>query len=365
MSLPRVAIIYLTYHSDAHLSDAFGAWTKLMYPKDRLVCVIVDNRHPEHGSGVSAIEAQLATYPAGALPETVILAQTENLGFAGGNNAGIEWALAHGCDYVFLHNDDGLMDAGCLEPLVQAMENDKTIGLAQALLLLYPETQLVNAAGNAYHYLGFGFCNNYRTPVNELRLQPVSDINYASGAAVMLRADLLKRFGLWDKDFFLYHEDMEYSLRLRMAGYRAVLVTASRFFHKYNFNKSMEKFYWMERNRFGVLLMFFRIPTLILLAPMLCFLEIGLWIFAVRGGWWKERLKVYAYWADPAHWRLWLGKRRAIQNIRKIRDRDILATASPTIQFQEAAMENPALAYLGNPLMTVYYWVIVRGLVWW
>lgn len=363
--MPKIAIIYLTYHSDIYLSDAFDAWTKLTYPKDRIVCVIVNNRHPAHGSGVAMIEAALKKYPPGTLPETVILPQAENLGFAGGNNAGIQWALENGCDYIFLHNDDGLMDARCLEPLVDVMEKDKTIGEVQSLLLLYPEKNLVNAAGNAYHYLGFGFCNNYRTPVAELRLPAVSDIAYASGAAVLLRADLLKRFGLWDKDFFLYHEDMEYAFRLRMAGFRAVLSSDSRFYHKYNFGKSIEKFYWMERNRFGVLFMFFRVPTLILLAPMLCILEIGLWIFAVKGGWWRERVKVYRYWTTPAHIQLWLEKRHFIQSIRIKRDRDILKSASPTIRFQEASMENPILTFFGNPAMYMYYWVIVRGLIWW
>jgi hypothetical protein len=260
--LPKVAIIYLSYcHSASHIGDAFGAIARLTYPRDRLALVVVGNPHPEHGSSVPLIEAALGRYPAGALPETVVLPQTDNLGFAGGNNAGIAWALAHGCEYVFLHNDDGIMDAGCLEPIVRAMEADKTIGLAQSLLLLYPETDLVNAAGNSYHYLGFGFCNEYRTPAAELRLPPVADISYASGAAVLVRGDLLRAYGPWDKDFFLYHEDMEYTLRLRAAGYRAVLVGASRFYHKYSFSKSIAKFYWMERNRFGVLLMFFRWRT--------------------------------------------------------------------------------------------------------
>ena len=257
------------------------------------------------------------------------------------------------------------MEEGCLEPLVEHMERDKTIGLAQSLLLLYPEKNLVNAAGNAYHYLGFGFCRQYRTPVNELTLPSVSDIAYASGAAVMLRADLLNHYGLWDKDFFLYHEDLEYAFRLRIAGYRAILVADSRFYHKYNFNKSIEKFYWMERNRFAVLFLFFRIPTLILLAPMLLLLEVGLWLFALKNGWWRERARVYAYWTKKAHWQLWLDKRRFIQSLRKKSDRELLRFASPTIWFQETSVTSPLLTYVGNPLMFVYYWLIVRGLIWW
>ncbi len=365
MVQPKIAIIYLSFHSERHLDDAVSVWKRLVYPKDRLTCVIVDNFHPTYGSSVRYLEEQVLPLSQKELPEVVILPQKENLGFAGGNNAGIRWAVDHGFDYVYLHNDDGFMTTNTLQPLVRAMEEDSQIGLAQSLLLLHPDTEYVNAAGNVMHYLGFGFCNEYRTRFADLRIPRVSDIGYASGAAVLLRTDLLKRFGLWDKDFFLYHEDMEYSLRLRIAGYRAVVVRDSIFYHKYQFGRSMEKFYWMERNRFGVLLMFFRIPTLMLLFPMLLLMEAGQWLFALRSGTTRIRLSVYRYWLNPTHWKLWHGKRRTIQAIRKVRDRELLKTASPTIRFQEKIMQNALLSYFGNPIMWLYYWVAVRGLIWW
>jgi hypothetical protein len=121
----------------------------------------------------------------------------------------------------------------------------------------------------------------------------------------------------------------------------------------------------MERNRYGVMLMFFRWPTLLLLLPMALVLEIGLWLFALKGGWWKERVKVYQYWLKSSSWKLWLEKRKNIQSIRKIKDRDLLGIAVTGIYFQEKAMENPLLKYFGNPIMSIYYWVIVKGLIWW
>ena len=180
-----------------------------------------------------------------------------------------------------------------------------------------------------------------------------------------MRADLLKQFGLWDSDFFMYHEDLEYCFRLKIAGFKSVLVKDSIFYHKYQFSRSIGKFYWMERNRYGVMLMFFRWPTLLLLLPMALILEIGLWLFAFKGGWWRERVKVYKYWLKLDSWKLWLKKRKYIQSIRKIRDRDLLKTAVAGIYFQEKSVENPLLKYLGNPVMAIYYWIFVRGLIWW
>src|SRR3989338_6589323 len=166
--MKKVAIVYLSFHAEPYMGDVVSAWKKLTYPKDQLVCVIVDNPHPTYGSSVRYLEEQVLPLSNKELPEIVILPQKENLGFAGGNNAGIQWALYHGYDYIFLHNGDGFLIANALEPLVHVMENDQSIGVVQSLLLLHPDTGYVNAAGNSFHYLGFGFCDEYRTRVVDL-----------------------------------------------------------------------------------------------------------------------------------------------------------------------------------------------------
>ena len=121
----------------------------------------------------------------------------------------------------------------------------------------------------------------------------------------------------------------------------------------------------MERNRYGVLLMFFKLPTLLLLLPMLLVLEVGLWLFAWRGGWLDKKVNVYKYWLNKENRKLWLKKRKNIQSIRKVSDRYLLSYSVPGIYFQEKAMESPILKYIGNPVMTVYYWIVVKGLIWW
>jgi GT2 family glycosyltransferase len=346
------------------MDDVVSSLKKITYPKDRLEFVIVDNPHPQYGSSVRYLQENVIPLSGAEIPHVTLLAQTENLGFAGGNNEGIKWAIEHGYDYVYFHNNDGFMATNCLEPAVEAMDQDKTIGVVQSLMLLHPETDLVNSTGNAFQYLGFGYCNGYRTKFNDLRLNKLTDIGYASGAALLMRTDLLKSFGLWDNDFFLYHEDLEYSFRLKIAGYKIVLAKDSIFYHKYQFARSISKFYWMERNRYGVMLMFFRWPTLLLLLPIALALELGLWLFAFKGGWWQERIKVYKYWLKLDSWKLWFTKRKYIQSIRKISDRNLLKTAVSGIYFQEKSMENPLLRYIGNPVMKAYF-ALMKVLIWW
>lgn len=359
---PKVAIIYLSFHSDPHLGDAVAAWRKLTYPKDRLEIIVVDNPHPEFGSSTRAIE-DMVNRCKEELPRVTILPQTENLGFAGGNNAGARLALSLGCDFLYFHNDDGYLAPGAIEPLVDAMTKDQSIAIAQSLIVLHPNTELINSAGNAFHYLGFGYCDRYRTRTNALRVPAVADVGYASGAGMMARAEAVLN-KCWDDDFFMYHEDMEISLRMRLRGARVVLARDSVFYHKYQFNRSIKKFYWMERNRFAVLLLFFKWRTLALLFPILLAVECGLLAMSVVRGSLRERLEVYGYWLRPRHLALWLAKRRALQGERTVTDAFLLKFSVPTIIFQEESMRNPILLYVVNPIMRVY-WLFVRFIVRW
>jgi hypothetical protein len=362
---PKIAIIYLSFHCEPYMDDVVSALKKLTYPRERVEFVIVDNPHPTHGPSVRYIEEHVMPLSGTVIPHVTLLPQKENLGFAGGNNAGVAWALEHGYDYVYFHNNDGFMAANALEPIVEAMEADPSIGAAQSLMLLHPETNLLNSSGNSFQYLGFGFCENYRKKVSELELPKTKEIAYASGAALMVSTGVIRKYGMWDEDFFLYHEDLEWSFRLRVAGYKVLLVSDSVFYHKYQFSRSITKFYFMERNRYGVMLMFFRWPTLLLLLPMAVMLEFGLWLFSFINKYADKRVEVYKYWLQWKHWKLWLQKRKRIQHMRKVSDRFLLGFSVPGIYFQDKSTDNPLVNYVANPIMTVYYWIVVKGLIWW
>ncbi|MFA6424362.1 MAG: glycosyltransferase family 2 protein [Candidatus Magasanikbacteria bacterium] len=361
---PKVAIIYLSYHCEPYIDDVVSALKKMTYPKDKVEFVVVDNPHPTYGLSVRYLEENIMLMSGNELPHITLLPQKENLGFAGGNNVGIQWALDNGFDYVYFHNNDGFVAANFLEPLIDVMEKDKTVGAVQSLLMLYPETDLLNSTGNSFHYLGLGFCDNLRVKKDSLKLEKVYETSYSSGAAILMRADLLSQYGLWDHDFFMYHEDIEYSFRLKIAGYKIMVASDSLFYHKYSFGRNQIKFYYIERNRMGVMLMFFKWPTLLLFLPMGLILEVGLLLFAAKQGWIKEKFKAYAYWLELSSWKLWLKKRAYVQSIRKISDREMIKTFVGKIIFNEQSIKNPILDYIANPLMN-FYWLIVKNIIFW
>lgn len=362
---PRIAILYLSYHCEPYIDDVIDAIAALTYPKEQLAFVVIDNPHPEYGSSAPNLREKLQGVATPDLPEVTILAQAENRGFSHGINVGIEWAIRHGFDYAFLHNDDGVMSPDAIEPLVATMEAEPEVGIAQSLILLDPERDLINSAGNALHYCFFGFCESYRESESSLDVPPVKDIAFASGAAALLRISCVEKCGKLDEDFFLYCEDLEYCCRLRLTGHRVVMVSESRFFHRYQFDRNNAKMYWIERNRYAVMLVTLRLPTLVVLLPIAAALEIGLFFFAWRRGWLATRFKVYGYWLQPSHWRLWWRKRRRVQKLRCVSDRDLLRLAVPRLEFQEQVIKSRLLDCFGNPLMALYYHVIVRSFVWW
>lgn len=363
--LPKIAIVYLSFHCEPYIDDVVSALKKISYPKDKLELVIVDNPHPEHGHSVRYIQDHVMPLSGNEIPHVTLLPQKENTGFAGGNNVGADWAVEHGFDYVFFHNNDGFVATNAFEPLVEAVQKDEKIGIVQSLMLLHPETELVNSTGNSFHYLGFGYCDDYRNKIKDLDLPAIKEVSYASGAAFMISTELIKKYGAWDHDFFLYHEDLEWSFRIRAAGYKIVMVKDSVFYHKYQFARSITKFFWMERNRHAIMLMFFRWPTLLLLAPMAIVLEGGLWLFSIINGYADKRWDVYKYWVKPKHWKLWLKKRRRIQKTRVVSDRFLLKFSVAGIYFQEKEMANPLLKYIGNPMMKLYHFIVVKLLIWW
>jgi GT2 family glycosyltransferase len=361
---PKIAIVYLSFHCEPYIDDVVSALKKMTYPKDKVELIIVDNPHPQYGHSVRYLEENVMALSGKELPHITLLPQSENLGFSAGNNAGIQWALDNNFDYVYLHNGDGFVAANFLEPLVEVMEKDKQVGAVQSLLMLYPETDLLNSSGNSFHYLGLGFCNNLRVKRDTLKLEKIYETSYASGAAILMRADLLKQYGLWDGDFFMYHEDIEYCFRLKMAGYKVMVASDSLFYHKYSFGRNKIKFYYIERNRFGLMLMFFKWPTLLLFLPMAIIMEVGFLLFAFKQGWLGEKLKVYFYWLKLSSWKLWLKKRAYIQSVRKVSDKEIIKTFVGRIVFEEKSIKNPVLDYIANPIMD-WYWRIVKKMILW
>ena len=356
--MKKTAIIYLLCNDEPekYLENALKGVISQTYPKENMSLTIVYNPVANADVHLQYINETISLFSA-QLPKTVVLPQEINIGFSAGNNVGMKWAIENNFNYVFLHNGDGYLQSSAIESMVGVLEKDEKIGQVQALMLLDPENDLINSAGNNFHYLGIGYCANFRQPVRDFKFVEIADIGYASGAATMLRVDLLKKFGLWNESFFLYHEDTEYSLRLKIKGYRICLAGKALFYHRYEFNKKKyNKFYWIERNRHVLQLLFYRWPTIILLLPLEILYNLGLIVYSAIAGWLPGLVKVYIYWLQPKNWRFWLKARREIQKDRRLSDRELIFGFSVTVDSE--VILSKVIRQTMNAVFTIYNFLL-------
>lgn len=149
---------------------------------------------------------------------------TENRGFAGGANAGMERALGLGADALFLINNDAVAEPACLAELAKALERDVSLAAVGAKTLTLETPPRIHTAYGVLTYHGplvqqRGWMEPDVTKFNEFAF-----VDYISGCAMLVRAEALKTVGLFDADFFAYHEDLEWCTRARFAGYRVAYV---------------------------------------------------------------------------------------------------------------------------------------------
>ena len=322
-----------------------------------------------------------------------IIRNKNNDGFAKGNNDAIKLALAQGFDYVILFNMDTVIEKNCVSELVKVAENPPNplyqgggknppnpplsrgaIGAVQARLMLHPETEKINSLGNITHFLGFGYCLGYRQQMSDVgcrisdfgcRISDVgfrmSDICYPSGAAVLFKAEVLKKVGLFDEEFWMYNEDQDLGWRIWLAGYKCVLAPEAVVYHKYEFAKSIQQYYWMDRNRMLSIIKNYHWLTLVLITPACLVMELGLLLFSLKTGWFKEKIKVWLYFLKPRTWKYLKKSRRKSQSLRQVKDRDIVKMFTGKIWYQE--IDDPKLR-LVNPIFD-WYWRIVRKIIIW
>ncbi len=358
---PNIAIIYLAYNTRPFLDEVFDSVEALNYPKECLHLIVVDNASTD---GSAERIRERVSQMSGSLRVTFFPNAT-NEGFAGGNNIGIERALLEGADYVYLLNGDAKLDPEAITETVRVAESDEKIGSVQSLVRLWQDPDVLNVTGGMVHFLGFGFArdNGVRLPVlNAIRYTLPSEITYSSGAAVLYRSSVLRQVGLLEQFYFMYHDDLELGWRIRLAGYKNVLAPQSIAYHHYEFRRSIKKLYWMERARLIVFFSHLKIGTLLVLAPFLLVLELGLLVFAAEGGWLKDKLCVYADLLSPKTWTHILKKRRASFLIRKVTDKEIVRLWTGKVEHQET--KNPFVDFIVNPLLSTIWFFLKRFILW-
>jgi GT2 family glycosyltransferase len=229
-------------------------------------------------------------------------------------------------------------------------------------MMLWPEKDKISSLGNTTHFLGFGYCLSYKEKIINHKSKIINTlIHYPSGSSMFFRRQVLEEIGLLDEEYWMYNEDQEIGWRIWLAGYKCVLAPKAVLYNKYEFLRSIKKFYWMDRNRIISILICYRLATLLLILPAFVVMEIGLILFSFKTGWFRQKLKVWAYFLRPHTWRYLARARRRNQGLRQVKDKQIALLITGRIWYQEIGDWKLRLI---NPVFELY-WQVVKAIMWW
>jgi GT2 family glycosyltransferase len=232
--LPRVTIVILNWNGWEVTSDCLNSLKQISYPNYNIV--IVDN-----GSTDCSIERLSA-----AFPDVELIKNERNLGFAGGNNVGIRYALKRGAQYILLLNNDTVVSSSFLASMIRVAEQNPKIGILNPkIYYLDPPGRIWYAGGQFSLWKGFAHHIGQRKR-DDARYANTREVSFITGCAFLIKAEVIAQIGLLDERFFMVCEDTDWSLRSLKAGFKAVYVADAVVLHResYTINSKVGK--WMR-----------------------------------------------------------------------------------------------------------------------
>lgn len=228
--MKTVSIIILNYNGTKDTFACLESIQKLQVIGYKLQVVVVDNGSKEKLKVKNE--------------KCKVIRSEENLGFSGGNNVGIRYALEQGADYIIILNNDTQVDKNLVEELLEVAESDKKIGIVVPKIYFakghefhksrYKETDrgkvIWYAGGNMDWNNIIGFHRGV-DQVDHGQFEKTESTDLATGCCMMVRREVLENVGLFDEAYFLYYEDADLSIRVKKAGYKIMYVPKALLWH--------------------------------------------------------------------------------------------------------------------------------------
>jgi GT2 family glycosyltransferase len=216
---PHVAVVVVARD---RVDDTLASLQSVVQSKwNRLTVILVDNSSSECLSDI--------VQP--AIPSVDVVRLEENRGYAGGNNVGIERALALGADFVFLLNNDATIADGTIAACIQTAQGLPDAGAVCPVIYFADPPNMIWYAGAIFdasraHSGRMLAYREFDGPDETI------ETGRATGAAVLIPRASLETVGYFDDDLFFLYEDVDWSLRARGAGYKIYVEPAAKAWHR-------------------------------------------------------------------------------------------------------------------------------------
>ncbi|MCR4322884.1 MAG: glycosyltransferase family 2 protein [Candidatus Azambacteria bacterium] len=219
---PRVAIIVLNYNGTADTLECLRSLTHCTYKNFSVI--VVDNASVDADAFAHVVRTEF--------PHAHIISCSENTGFAGGNNAGIRYALEQGNEYVLLLNNDTTVAPDFIEHVIAAAESDARMGIVGAKIYFHAEPDHIWFNGADFSWVDGGKHYQYGERDNEPNETVVSSTTFVTGCAMLISRAVIEKIGLLEEAFFMYYEDIDYCLRAKRAGFTSCVAPGAHVWHK-------------------------------------------------------------------------------------------------------------------------------------
>jgi GT2 family glycosyltransferase len=185
----------------------------------------------------------------------ILVLSDKNLGFAGGNNALLKYALLQKqAIFAWLFNNDAITAKDALQKMVEKMKEKEKTFIVGSVILDFDKPDIIQSCGVKYYpFLGVSklILKGADWSKTDQKNLPLSEIDFQHGASLLVRLSLLKEIGLMDERFFLYFEEQDWQYKARDKGYGNELATESLIYHKGSVSTSNKKhlfFYYYNRS---------------------------------------------------------------------------------------------------------------------
>jgi GT2 family glycosyltransferase len=217
-STPLVSVVILNFNGACYIEQCLSSVLKTKYPNFEVI--LVDNASTD--CSMSVVKKAFGTDK-----RLRIVQSDKNLGYSEGNNLGFRHSIG---DYIVFLNNDTVVTSNWLLNLVQGMEADSTIGLAQSLIMTIDGTRIQTAGWLLSDYLVYQYPIMDNSEISS-NFQSTFEVSFASGAAMIISRDLISKIGLFDSSTPFFQDDTLLSLKTWLADKRVVTLSRSIIYH--------------------------------------------------------------------------------------------------------------------------------------
>ena len=241
---PQIAVILLNYNGYDETVDCVRSLLCSTY--DYYAIIIVDNNSPDQsGKKLEKLYEEN--------PKINVLLNTENKGFSAGNNVGIKYALEKGYDAILLINNDTVVDSDFLQTIVNETRDFNQFAIYTGKIKYYYNKDLIWYAGGDYSFIKGSAHHFGAMELDDGRFDSRIDVGFICGCCMYMSSKVIERIGLLPEEYFLYSEDLDYSLNARNNNIRLQYIPDAVIYHKVSASSSktsnISQFY-IIRNRF-------------------------------------------------------------------------------------------------------------------